>query len=110
MTVSYFVAYVGTSADETAFHARYVDEHAPILRDMPGIASLVLHRPVRWHDPFPVNPGGLHLMAQLVFPSQAALDAALASEARRHARADFADFPPFTGKVLHQAMQSHIVF
>jgi len=110
MTVSYFVSYVGTSADGSAFHQRYLDRHAPILRDMPGIASLVLHRPVAWHDPFPVNPAGIHLLAQMVFPSPAALEAALQSEARRRAREDFARFPPFTGTVLHQAMQSQTVF
>jgi uncharacterized protein (TIGR02118 family) len=110
MAVSYLVSYAGTSADETAFHARYRDVHAPILRTMPGIQSLILHRPVASRDPFPVIPGGLHLLAQLVFPSVAALDGALASEARRRARADFAAFPAFTGTVFHQAMESQTVF
>jgi uncharacterized protein (TIGR02118 family) len=110
MSVSYFVSYVGTSADEQAFHKRYRDAHAPILRDMPGIQSLILHRPVTWRDPFPVHPGGMHLLAQLVFPSSDALDAALASDARRRARADFAAFPPFSGSVFHQAVESQIVF
>jgi len=110
MSVSYLVSYAGTSADGNAFHARYRDAHASILRGMPGIESLILYRPVAWRDPFSVNPGGLHLMAQLVFASSAALDAALASEARRRARADFASFPPFTGSVFHQAMESQVVF
>ena len=110
MSVSYFVSYRGPSSDEAAFYRRYREVHAPILGAMPGIAALVLHRPVAWHDPYPVNSGGLQLLAQMVFPSAEALDRALASEARKAARADFAHFPPVAGPVLHQAMQSETVF
>ena len=110
MTVSYFVRYRGRPADPEAFDAHYAGPHARILRDLPGIRSLVLHRPVAWRDPFPVTDDGLHLVAQMVFASGAALDSALASEARARAREDFANFPPFEGAVAHQAMRAKVIF
>ncbi len=110
MTVSYFVRYRGRPADPAAFDAYYAGPHARILREFPGVSSLVLHRPVRWRDPFPVTDDGLHLVAQMVFPSLDALDAALASEARARAREDFANFPAFEGTVTHQAMRAEVIF
>ena len=108
--VSYFVSYRGTSPDAEAFLQHYRGRHAEILRRFPGIRGLVLHTPVDWTDPYPVNPGGRILLAQLQFESVAALDAALASEARARAREDFRSFPPFDGTVTHQAMASTAVF
>jgi hypothetical protein len=77
---------------------------------MPGIRSLILHRPITWNDPFPVFPGGVSLLAQMVFDSGADLDRALASEARARAREDFANFPPFAGTVHHQALRQEVIF
>lgn len=110
MTVSYFVRYQGRPADAGAFDRHYAGAHAAILRDFPGIEGLVLHRPVTWRDPFPVNRDETHLLAQMVFASEAALDAALASEARARARDDFASFPAFAGTVTHQAMRAEVLF
>jgi uncharacterized protein (TIGR02118 family) len=110
MTVSYLVRYHGTPADPQRFDAYYARTHAGILRDMPGIRSLVLHRPVSWIDPFPVRPDGLHLLAQMVFDSSAELDRALASQARARARDDFANFPLFAGTVTHQALRQEVIF
>jgi uncharacterized protein (TIGR02118 family) len=110
MAVSYLIRYEGTPGDPERFHAHYATTHARILRDMPGIRSLILHRPTAWNDPFPVQPGDLHLLAQMVFDSSADLDRALASEARVRAREDFANFPPFTGTVRHQALLQELIF
>ena len=49
-------------------------------------------------------------MAQMSFDSDEALDAALASDARRRARDDFANLPEFEGTVSHQAMQAKAIF
>ncbi len=108
--VSYFVRYRGTSPDPAAFSRYYESQHAGILRQFPGIRSLVLHRPAEWHDPFPVRRGETCLLAQMQFDSADDLDAALRSEARRRARDDFQRFPPFTGDVTHEAMSGTIVF
>lgn len=108
--VSYFISYRGSTRHPEAFLDHYAGKHARLLTEFPGIRALVLHTPVGWNDPFPVNPGGRLLLAQMTFDSAAALDAALASEARARARVDFQDFPPFDGTVTHQAMAAHQVF
>lgn len=110
MSVSYFVRYRGQAADADAFVDYYRTRHAAVLGRFPGIASLTLHRALTWNDPFPVNPDGSLLLAQMSFASAEALNAALASEARAQARDDFANFPPFDGTVTHQATSSQVIF
>jgi uncharacterized protein (TIGR02118 family) len=108
--VSYFVRYRGQAADAHAFARYYENQHARILRGFPGIRSLILHQPMRWNDPFPVHPDGTELLAQMTFDNATDLDAALKSDARHEARADFARFPPFAGEVTHQAMTTKVIF
>jgi uncharacterized protein (TIGR02118 family) len=108
--VSYFVGYRGRAADPQAFNTYYETRHAEVLRRFPNIQSLILHRPVSWTDPFPVKRGETALLAQMVFPSADALDAALRSQARRQAREDFHRFPPFEGEVTHDAMVGKVIF
>lgn len=110
MTVSYFVRYQGAPSDPAAFDAHYAGPHAALLRDFPGIRSLILHSPAAARDPFPVNDGGLHLLSQMVFDSEAALQAALDSPARQRAFADRANFPSFNGTIAHQAMRAETIF
>ena len=57
-----------------------------------------------------MRPGGSFLLAQLHFDGVGDLDAALRSEARRQARADFYEFPPFSGEVTHEAMSGKVMF
>ena len=108
--VSYFVRYRGTASDPAAFRRYYESQHAGLLRQFPAIRSLVLHSPAEWHDPFPVHAGETCLLAQMQFENAGDLDTALRSEARRQARDDFQQFPPFTGEVTHEAMTGTIVF
>lgn len=108
--VSYFVSYRGDAPDREAFLRYYSERHARVLADFPGIRSLVLHTAADWTDPFPVNPGGRLLLAQMSFDSTDALNVALASETRVRAREDVRSFPPFQGEITHQAMTSRKVF
>jgi uncharacterized protein (TIGR02118 family) len=108
--VSYFIRYRGAAADPDAFLNYYRDRHADILRRFPKIKSLVLSTPVAVTDPFAVRPAGSALLAQMVFDDAAALNAALQSQARKHARDDFALFPAFTGEITHEALKSEVVF
>lgn len=108
--ISYFVRYDGQSGDPQGFYDYYRDSHGEILQRFDGINSLILHRPVDWIDPFPVNKGPTSLLAQMTFDSEAALTAALNSPAREEARRDFQNFPSFDGQVFHQAMAAEKVF
>jgi uncharacterized protein (TIGR02118 family) len=109
-SVSYFVRYEGQADSPAAFLEYYRERHAPILMRFPGIRRIVLHTPVAWHDPFPVQPDRFALLAQMIFDTQHDLDRALESEARSAARGDFGSFPPFHGLVFHQATRSEEVF
>ena len=107
---SYFVRYRGACSDAHAFHAHYETRHLAILRRCPNIRSLILHRPAAWTDPFPVQRADTFLLAQMQFDSAGDLDAALRSDARRQARDDFHQFPPFSGEVTHEAMTAKVLF
>jgi uncharacterized protein (TIGR02118 family) len=108
--VSYWVRYRGRAAEPARFISRYQETHSAILKRFSGIKSLVLHTPVEFRDPFPVNRAGTMLLAQMTFDSAAALNAALASEARKAAREDFQHFPRFDGEVTHEAMEERVIF
>ncbi len=108
--VSYFVRYRGSAADPSAFIARYRDQHATILRRLPQIKSLVLHTPVAFRDPFLVRSGSSALLAQMIFESPAALDAALQSRVRGEAREDLAHIGAFDGEITHEALSGEVIF
>lgn len=110
MSVSYFVRYDIGVADLEKFLERYRNVHVPLVTAWPGLQRMVLHTPIDWKDPFPVNRGKAVLMAQLVFESAEAMNKAFASRERAEARADFMRFMTFDGAVTHQAMESEEVF
>jgi len=110
MSVSYLVRYQGSASDPQALVDYYSQQHARILQRFPAIQGLTLHTPLSCTDPFPTSPGGVALLAQMVFESPADLNAALQSDARAEAREDFSNFPKFQGDVLHQAMQAEKIF
>jgi uncharacterized protein (TIGR02118 family) len=110
MSVSYFVRYDIALADLEQFLERYRKVHVPLVTAWPGLQRMVLHTPVDWNDPFPVNRGRAVLMAQLEFESEDAMNRAFASRERAAAREDFKRFMTFEGSVTHQAMKSEEVF
>jgi uncharacterized protein (TIGR02118 family) len=110
VTVSYFVRYDIDVADATAFVRRYRDAHVPLVSRWPGLRRMVIHTPVQWRDPAPVNRGKAVLMAQLEFDSEEAMNRAFASPERAAAREDFKRFMTFEGTVIHQAMTTEEVW
>ena len=108
--ISYFVKYDGRSANPEAFLQHYRTGHSQILSQFDGIRDLTLHTPVAWVDPFPVQKGGLSLLAQMTFDTVDALNNGLASVARRKAREDFESFPEFDGQIVHQALRTEQIF
>ncbi len=110
MSVSYFVRYDIAVADLEKFVERYRNVHVPLVTAWPGLQRMVLHTPLDWRDPFPVNRGKAVLMAQLEFETEAAMNQAFASRERALAREDFMRFMTFEGTVTHQAMKSEEVW
>ena len=110
MSVSYFVRYDIEASDRDAFIRRYREVHVPLVSRWPGLRRIVLHTPLSWRDPFPVNAGKAVLMAQLEFDDEATMNAALASRERAEAREDLSRFPRYEGTVVHQAMAQEEVY
>jgi uncharacterized protein (TIGR02118 family) len=110
MSVSCFVRYDIALGDLDGFLKRYREVHVPMLARWPGMKRVVMHTPVEWKDPFPVNRGKAVLLAQLVFDDEQAMNEAFASRERAEAREDFKRFMTFEGAVTHQAMQSEEVW
>jgi uncharacterized protein (TIGR02118 family) len=110
MSVSCFVRYDIAVSDLKAFLERYRKVHVPAVACWPGLKRMVMHTPIDWKDPFPVNRGKAVLMAQLEFDSEEAMNKAFASPERAAAREDFKRFMTFEGTVTHQAMRGEEVF
>lgn len=110
MSVSYFVRYDVAVSDVRAFVERYRSVHVPLVATWPGLQRMVIHTPMDWSDPFPVNRGGAVLLAQLEFESEEAMNQAFASRERAEAREDFKRFMTFEGTVIHQAMKTEEVW
>jgi uncharacterized protein (TIGR02118 family) len=102
---SYLVAYAGPADDPRAWHAHYLEHHAPLMAGLPGIRELEVYLPVDWRN----RSSGWQPVRSLqrnkvAFDSPAALEAALGSPLRAKMRADFAAFPPYRGAVTHYPM------
>lgn len=110
MTVSCFVRYDIAVSDLQGFLERYRKAHVPMVTSWPGLQRMLLHTPLDWKDPFPVNRGKAVLVAQLEFDSLETMNAAFASPARARAREDFQHFMKYEGTVTHQAMASEEVW
>jgi uncharacterized protein (TIGR02118 family) len=110
VSVSYFVRYDISAPDVKGFVERYKKIHVPMVASWPGLRRMIVHTPVDWQDPFPVNRGRAVLLAQLEFESEEAMNRAFASPERAAAREDFKRFMTFEGTVTHQAMASEEVF
>ncbi len=90
MTVKLVVLYTRPD-DVEAFEKHYLDVHAPLVERLPGL--------LRWEGVRLVAaPDGgdlaFHRMAELWFEDQAALDAALGSEAGEATAADYGRIAP----------------
>jgi uncharacterized protein (TIGR02118 family) len=110
VSVSYFVRYDIAVSDVASFVERYRKLHVPLVAAWPGLQRMVIHTPMDWSDPFPVNRGKAVLLAQLEFESEEAMNQAFASPERAEAREDFKRFMSFEGTVIHQAMKAEEVW
>lgn len=78
----------GEEALET-FRRRYVAEHLPLVRETPGLRSLVVHRVSH-----AFQESDLVLITEMVFDSRADLDAGLESEPMRQAARNLREIAP----------------
>lgn len=101
---TYLVGYEGPAEDLNAWLAHYIDNHPPIMARLPGIREIEVCTRLDWYGFLPWPRDRCMLRNKVVFDSPAALTEALRSAARHELRADYAKFPPFSGKVVHYPM------
>jgi uncharacterized protein (TIGR02118 family) len=82
------IALYSTPEDAAAFDAHYRDVHTPIVERYPNLRDMRLMKPAGVAG----RPPPFHLMAEMVFDSEADLDEALASEAGAESARDLRNF------------------
>jgi len=101
---SYSVRYHRPAEDEARFVDFYLTHHPPLLAQLPAVRNVICYLPMRGIDPAGLPSADYMLGNEVVFDTIEAFNAAMASEARRALRADFARFPRFTGRNTHYPM------
>ena len=92
MSVSMMALYRRPDGGEAAlatFRRRYAEEHLPLIRSLPGLRALRVHRVTHAFD-----ETDLVMVAEMVFDSRAELDAALASPEMRAAGRNLREIAP----------------
>jgi uncharacterized protein (TIGR02118 family) len=98
---TYMVSYEGPAEDLNAWLGHYIDSHPPIMARFPGIREIEIYTRMDYCGALPVARSNAMQRNKVVFDSPDALNAALASPVRHEMRADFKNFPPFSGASPH---------
>jgi hypothetical protein len=101
---TYLVAYEGAAENLPAWLSHYMSHHAAIMTRFPGIRRVEIYTRIDWCGALPWPRVDYMQRNKVVFDDADALTAALNSPVRHEMRADFGDFPPFTGPVSHFPM------
>ena len=99
------VRYFAPVSDENLFRSNYLENHPPIMADMPGIRNVLCYVPATWSNSAPIPSSGCILGNEAVFDSLDALNTGLASDVRHRLREDYKSFPVKPGPNTHYAMQ-----
>jgi len=103
---SYLVHYPGRAENLAAWLDYYLAHHPQIMRGFPGIREIEIYTRVDWIGGLP-GPRVDHMQRnKLVFDDVEALGAGLTSPVIKTMRADYQQFPPFTGGNVHYAMHT----
>ena len=106
---TYLVQYMGAADDLNAWNDYYLRHHPPVMARFPGIREIEVCTRVDWCGFLPWRRVDYMQRNKVVFDSAAALTAALNSPVREEMRADFRQFPPFSGGNAHFAMATEEV-
>ncbi|NKB36025.1 MAG: hypothetical protein GKR93_02495 [Gammaproteobacteria bacterium] len=101
---SYLVHYPGQAEDFNTWLNFYLDHHPQILRTFEGLREIEVYTRVDWRDTLGWDRVEYMQRNRLIFDSVSALEAALNSPVRHKSRADFEQFPTFTGSNIHYPM------
>ena len=101
---TYLVTYEGAAEDQNAWVSHYIASHTVIMARFPGIREVEVCTRIDWCSFLPWARADAMIRNKVVFDDAAALTAALNSPVRHDMRADFREFPAFTGTVTHFPM------
>lgn len=104
---TYLVAYSGNAPDENLWIDYYISHHPAIMARFPGIREIEVATRVDWISFLPWPRENCLLRNKVVFDSSVALTASLNSPVRHEMRADYNNFPPFSGANTHYPMATH---
>lgn len=103
---SYLVHYPGHADGFFTWLNYYLTHHPQIMKFFPGIRAIEIYTRLDWLDALNWPRASYMQRNKLVFDSPEGLTQALNSTIRHDMRADFENFPPFTGENRHFAMLS----
>jgi hypothetical protein len=106
---SYLVHYPGAAEDLNAWHLHYLEHHPAIMRTFPNVRQIEIYTRIDWVDRLPSRRVEYMQRNKLVFDNPEALSHALTSDVITRMRADFKQFPPFTGGNRHFPMLTKVV-
>ncbi len=101
---TYLVQYLGAAEDLNAWNDYYLRHHPPVMARFPGIREIEVCTRIDWCGFLPWRRVDCMQRNKVVFDSAAALNAALNSPVREEMRADFRQFPPYSGGNAHFPM------
>jgi hypothetical protein len=106
---TFLVRYPGPASDVNAWNGHYNSHHPPIMARFPGVRMIETYTRIDWVTGLAWPREDVMQRNKVVFDSPAALGHALLSPVMTDMRADFNDFPPFTGGNVHYPMATRAV-
>ncbi|MGC2777453.1 MAG: hypothetical protein WA418_17645 [Bradyrhizobium sp.] len=106
---SYLVHYPGPAEDMNAWNLHYLEHHPAIMRTFPDVRQIEIYTRIDWVDRLPSQRVEHMQRNKLVFDSPEMLAHALNSNVIARMRADFVQFPPFSGGNKHFPMLTRTV-
>ncbi|WP_158931908.1 hypothetical protein [Acidisphaera sp. S103] len=103
---SYLVQYPGPAEDLNAWNGHYNRHHPPLMAKFPGVRAIEIYTRLDWVDGLGWAREDMMQRNKLLFDSPEALSAGLLTPVLQEMRADFNQFPPFTGGNVHYVLET----
>ncbi|MBT4588968.1 MAG: hypothetical protein HON14_08465 [Rhodospirillaceae bacterium] len=102
--LSFNIRYYAPVEDEKIFVDFYLNNHPPILAELPGIRNVFCYVPIADYANAPVALSNCILGNEVVFDTIEALNASMETDVRHRLREDYNAFPVKAGPNTHFAM------
>lgn len=106
---TYLVEYPGQAENYNAWLTHYVTHHPQLMAKFPKIRQMEIYTPATFISALPFAFIERMQRNKVVFDTQADLNASLVHDVRHEMRRDWDNFPAFTGRNLHAALDTLVV-